>query len=250
MPPVLSIRGLAKQWRCGVARWGASIDVLRKIDLELFAGESLGVVGPDGAGKSTLLLCAAGLVRPDAGTIAWFGASRWPAGPPGIAYVPDRCPYHRFLTVREALEMYATLHELPGRDRARRVWHALERVGLDAHGDATIARLSRAMLQRLGIAQAVLGAPRLVLLDATLDHLDATTTCDIERVLGELRGDGVAILVASVERSNTERIAARVVTLRDGRLHPVVPLERTPNAAFAERPGRVAEASSIEMPSR
>lgn len=241
---VLSLRALTKRFRCGLAPWAGSIDVLREIDLDVAEGELVAIVAPGGAGKSTLLLCSAGLLVPDSGTVAWFGSPRWPAGrPPGIAYVPNRCPWHRFLTVREALELYATLGELAGRDRGRRVWEALERVGLDAHGDETIARLSVAMRRRLSVAQALIGRPRLVLLDQTFDGLDDATAGDLRAVLGAMRGQGVAMLVATAESCTAEG-ASRALALASGRLAPFAPAPEPRVFDLLTRRARVAEADA------
>ncbi len=244
MSSALSIRGLAKRYRCGLAPWGSTIDALRQIDLEVGEGELVGVVAPNGGGKSTLLLCAAGLLVPDAGTVVWFGASRWPAGrPAGIAYVPQRCPYHRFLTVREALELYATLNELPGRDRSRRVWQALERVGLDAHGDETIARLTGPMRRRLAVAQAAIGSPRLVLLDETFDALDDETAAELGGVLRTMRQKGCAMVLTTGERPVADS-ADRAFVLAEGRLFPIADVPGTRVLDFVARRSRVAEAEA------
>lgn len=244
MALALAIRSLTKRFRSGLSPWAATIDVLRDVDLDVAEGELAGIVGPNGSGKSTLLLCAAGLLVPDAGTVAWFGSPRWPTGrPPGIAYTPSRCPWHRFLTVREALELYATLGELAGRDRARRVWEALERVGLDAHGDETIARLGVAMRRRLAVAQTLLGRPRLVLLDETFDDVDDATTGELHAVLAPLRERGAAMLLATRDRRLADD-ADRVLVLAEGSLAPQPPAAEPRVFDLRTRRARVAEADA------
>ncbi|NUO62939.1 MAG: ABC transporter ATP-binding protein [Gemmatimonadaceae bacterium] len=198
MTLALRARSLMKRYRAGFASAQSSIDALRGLDLDVADGELLGLLGPNGAGKSTFLLCAAGLLVPDSGTLEWFGRPAWPGGrPAGIAYVPERSFYHRFLTVREALEFYATLHELPGRERAARVRAALERVGMIEHAEKRISQLSRGMLQRLGIAQAVIGRPRIILLDETLSGLDPLAARDARALLRALRDEGTTIILSS-----------------------------------------------------
>lgn len=223
MSAVLSALGLVKRYRAGVAAWGASIDALRGMDLELAHGELLGLLGPNGAGKSTFLLCAAGLLRPDGGTLSWFGSSRYPFGrPPGVAYVPERSLYPRFLSVREALEFYAMLHELSGPERAERVRAALDRVGLSDQATKRVAHLSRGMVQRLGIAQAIIGRPRLLLLDETLSGLDPVGAREMRELLSGLREEGVSIILSSHDLLSLEHLASRIVVMKEGRAHAAI----------------------------
>ncbi|NUQ92985.1 MAG: ABC transporter ATP-binding protein [Gemmatimonadaceae bacterium] len=220
MTLALRARSLMKRYRAGFASAQSSIDALRGLDLDVADGELLGLLGPNGAGKSTFLLCAAGLLVPDSGTLEWFGRPAWPGGrPAGIAYVPERSFYHRFLTVREALEFYATLHELPGRERAARVRAALERVGMIEHAEKRISQLSRGMLQRLGIAQAVIGRPRIILLDETLSGLDPLAARDARALLRALRDEGTTIILSSHDLLSLEHLASRIVVMRNGQAH-------------------------------
>jgi ABC-2 type transport system ATP-binding protein len=220
MNVALSVHALTKTYRSGLAGCHASVDALRGVDLEVGEGELVGLLGPNGAGKSTLLLCVAGLLHPDGGTIAWFGASRWPDGrPPGIAYAPERAMYHRFLTVRETLEFCATLHELSSADATRRVIDALERVDLLQHAEKRVSQLSRGMTQRLGIAQALIGRPRMLLLDETLSGLDPVAARDIRVLLRSLREAGTTIVLSSHDMLALEHLATRIVVMKDGRAH-------------------------------
>lgn len=220
MTTALAVNGLRKTYRSGVAGCAGSVEALRGMDLDVAEGELVGLLGPNGAGKSTLLLCAAGLLRPDSGTVTWFGSPRWPSGrPPGIAYAPERSMYHRFLTVRETIEFCATLHELATSDRNRRVREALDRVGLAPHADKRVSQLSRGMVQRLGIAQALIGRPRLLLLDETLSGLDPLGAREIRALLRTLRDDGTTIVLSSHDLLALEHLASRVVVMKDGRCH-------------------------------
>lgn len=220
MSVVLSVSGLTKSYRSGLAGCSASVDALRGMDFDVDEGELVGLLGPNGAGKSTLLLCAAGLLRPDAGKIQWFGRDSWPPGrPPGIAYVPERSMYHRFLTVRETLDFCATMHELSAVERNRRVCDALERVDLAGHAGKRVSQLSRGMVQRLGVAQALIGQPRLLLLDETIAGLDPIAARDVRVLLRALRDDGATIILSSHDLLSLEHLASRVVVMKDGRAH-------------------------------
>ncbi|HKR09569.1 MAG TPA: ATP-binding cassette domain-containing protein, partial [Gemmatimonadaceae bacterium] len=113
---------------------------VREVSLDIYRGETVGVVGRPGSGKTTLLLCLAGLLRPDAGSITWFGEQvTGHHVPPGLAYVPQRSGYYSFLTVREALEYYATLHDLSSANRAAQVEAALRDVGLHVHATRRVS---------------------------------------------------------------------------------------------------------------
>lgn len=217
MTRALAATGLVKRYRAGFGSAMSSVEALRGLDMDVATGELLGLLGPNGAGKSTFLLCAAGLLRPDAGEIHWFGLPMAEQGPDGIAYVPEHSLYHRFLTAREALEFYATLHDLPGHERGQRVAQAIERVGLTEHRDKRVSQLSRGMVQRLGIAQAIIGRPRLVLLDETLSGLDPVGARHIRDLLRTLRDDGVTIILSSHDLAALEQLATRIVVMKDGR---------------------------------
>ena len=220
MSVVLSVSGLTKRYRSGVAGCSASVDALQGMEMEVEEGELVGLLGPNGAGKSTLLFCAAGLLRPDSGRIAWFGTTSWPGGrPPGIAYAPERSMYHRFLSIRETLEFCATLHELSPPERTRRVNEALERVDLATQAGKRVSHLSRGMVQRLGIAQALIGQPRLLLLDETLSGLDPVAARDVRVLLRALRDDGTTIVLSSHDLLALEHLASRIVVMKDGRSH-------------------------------
>lgn len=240
-PHALYASALVKCYRAGLPDSPAVVHALRGVDLELGEGEILGVVGAPGAGKSTLLLCAAGLLRPDAGILRWFGEERASYGRPyGVMYVAE-CPrYYPFLTAREALEHYAVLHELPGRDRGVRVATALARTGLAEQAGTQVRRLTAAMLQRLGLAQGIVAASRLLLLDDALSALDPVADGDVPALLRELCARGVAVVVASRDARRVAPLAGRVLVLAEGRVIATTDHSVTP--AAADRPARVAEA--------
>ena len=220
MSVVLSVSGLTKSYHSGIVGCSARVDALQGMDLDVNDGELVGLLGPNGAGKSTLLLCCAGLLRPDSGRIAWYGVPRWPGGrPPGIAYAPERAMYHRFLTIRETLEFCATLHELSSSERNRRVNDALERVDLASQAGKRVSQLSRGTVQRLGIAQALIGLPRLLFLDETLSGLDPVGARDVRALLRALRDGGTTIVLSSHDLLALEHLASRIVVMKDGRSH-------------------------------
>ncbi|PYO78767.1 MAG: hypothetical protein DMD63_06245 [Gemmatimonadetes bacterium] len=157
MQLALSVRGLNKTYHSGPRSRSMAIPALRDISLDVDAGEIVGLVGRPGAGKSTLLLCLAGLLRPDEGSITWFGEQvTGHHVPAGLAYVPQRAGYYSFLTVREALEYYATLHDLSSANRTAQVESALREVCLHVHATRRVSSLSPSLIQRLGLAQSLI----------------------------------------------------------------------------------------------
>jgi ABC-type multidrug transport system ATPase subunit len=212
-----------------------AIPALREVSLEVESGEIVGLVGRPGAGKSTLLLCLAGLLRPDSGSITWFGEQLTGHHvPPGLAYIPQRAGYYSFLSVREALEYYATLHDLSTANRAGQVEAALKDVGLHIHATRRVSSLSPSLLQRLGLAQSLIGSPRAVLLDETLCGEGLLFDQDVVALLARLTRLGIAIILAAPNPVELHRIAARIINIVEGR---VVAASSRTAARVAERFG-------------
>ena len=215
----LCVRGLTKTYRAGPRGRALTIPALREVNLDVEQGEILGLVGRPGAGKSTLLLCLAGLLRSDDGTISWFGEQiTGNHVPPGLAYVPQRAGYYSFLSVREALEYYATLHDLSTANRALQVESALREVSLHVHATRRVSHLSSGMLQRLGLAQAMIGSPRAILLDETLSGQGLLFDKEIVALLTSLARRGITIILAAPNPVELHRIAARVINIMEGRI--------------------------------
>jgi ABC-type multidrug transport system ATPase subunit len=231
MPAALSVQRLVKQYRSGP--WGRTemVRALDGVSLSVAAGEIVAIAGPPASGKSTLLLCAAGLVRADAGSVSWFGTRIVGRSvPPGIAYGPQRSSYYSFLTVREALEYYATLHDLLAADRAAQVEYAVREVALTQHASRRVGCLAPALFQRLGLAQALIGSPRAILLDETLGE-DLLGAADVRGILRRLSGKGVTMLITAPEATALRGVAHRVVRLSAGRV-----VSGIETAAFANVP--------------
>ena len=233
MQLALSVRGLNKTFHSGPKARAMAVPALRDISLDIDAGEIIGLVGRPGAGKSTLLLCLAGLLRPDEGAITWFGEQITGHHlPAGLAYVPQRAGYYSFLTVREALEYYATLHDLSSANRTAQVESALREVCLHVQATRRVSTLSPILLQRLGLAQSLIGSPRAILLDETLSGQGLLFDPDIISLVTRLARRGITIILAAPNPVELHRIAARIINLVEGR---AVPAQRTPASRVAER---------------
>jgi ABC-2 type transport system ATP-binding protein len=228
-----------------------STSALREVNLDIARGEIVGVVGRPGAGKSTLLLCLSGLLRADEGSITWFGEQLTTHHlPPGLAYVPQHAGYYSFLSVREALEYYATLHDLSSANRASQVESALKEVSLHVHATRRVSSLSLGMVQRLGLAQALIGEPRAIMLDETLCGEGLLFEQDIVALLTRLSQRGITIILAAPNPVELHRVAARIIKIVEGRVvtphsetaatgtsqdRPAFELPPTPTSLVAEK---------------
>lgn len=233
MQLALSVRGLNKTYRSGPKSRSMAVPALRDVSVDVDAGEIVGLVGRPGAGKSTLLLCLAGLLRPDDGSITWFGEQiTGHHVPAGLAYVPQRAGYYSFLTVREALEYYATLHDLSSANRTAQVESALREVCLHIHANRRVSSLSPSLIQRLGLAQSLIGSPRAILLDETLCGEGLLFDRDVVSLLTRLTRRGITIILAAPNPVELHRIAARIINIVEGR---AVTARREPASRVAER---------------
>jgi len=206
---VLQARGLVK-------RYGATT-ALRGVDLEVGPGELVGLLGPNGAGKSTLVKICCGLVRPTEGTATVAGA---PAGsPPARAALGYLAELFRFPGWARADEVLALHQQLSGSDGgARERAELLDLVALSDARDRRVEAMSKGMQQRLGIAQAMVGAPQVLLLDEPTSALDPVGRRTVRELLVELRGRGQSVLLNSHLLSEVESVCDRVVIVNGGRV--------------------------------
>ena len=199
----------------GLQKRYGSIAALRGIDLELAEGELLGLLGPNGAGKSTLVKIGCGLVRQSAGQAVVCGAPAGSLAARGaIGYLAELFRFPGWCTADEVLSLHQRLAGSDGGDRERA--DLLELVGLSDARRRKVEAMSKGMQQRLGIAQALVGAPRLLFLDEPTSALDPAGRRAVRAILEEVRGRGIAVLLNSHLLSEVELVCDRVAILLDG----------------------------------
>ncbi|MDX1622664.1 MAG: ABC transporter ATP-binding protein [Gemmatimonadota bacterium] len=213
----VSTEGLAKTYTGAFGR--DPVHALRPLDLEVGRGEIFGLLGPNGAGKTTLVKLLLGLVHPTEGDAAIFGRPiHDPEARRPVGYLPEEHRFPRFLTARHALRLYARMAGVPASEREERADALLATVRLEGAADRKIREFSKGMSERLGIAQALLSRPRLLVLDEPADGVDPVGRREIRDLLLELRQGGATLFVNSHLLSEIERVCTRVAILKEGRL--------------------------------
>ena len=212
---MIELAGLGKTYR-GAYRTPGTV-ALRDVTLSIPAGVVWGVVGPNGAGKSTLFGLLLGFLKPTSGTIRIAGLEpRDYTRRQGAGYLPERFRLAPRWPVRAALHAFASLTAKDGADAL--VDRALERFGLEEHADKTVGALSRGLLQRLGLAQALLGKPELFVLDEPTEGLDPIWRLQFRELINELKDSDPppTLLMASHDLTEIERLVQHVVLLDAG----------------------------------
>ncbi len=217
---------VAKEFGGPLARWrGERVRALDGVTLEVPPGAAVGLVGPNGAGKSTLIRLLLGYMAPTRGGVQVGGMlPRDYAERHGIAYVPDRVVLPPSWTVRGALQAFAALGEVD--EPAARVDRAMRRLGLVDVAHRRVATLSKGNVQRLALAQALLGDRKVMVLDEGTDGLDPDWVARVRDLLAEWRrADPERVLVfASHDLEEVERVAEQAVVLAEGRVREVIDL--------------------------
>ncbi|MDP6944001.1 MAG: ABC transporter ATP-binding protein [Myxococcota bacterium] len=222
--PVIEFVDLAKEFRLGLQL--TRVQAVRGVTLEVTAGEIFGYLGPNGAGKTTTMKMAMALIQPTAGEVKLFGRSiEEPSVRARVGYLPEHPYFYDYLTASEILDFYGQLYGMGRKERARRVGELLELVGLTHAANRTLRRFSKGMLQRVGIAQAIINDPDLVILDEPLSGLDPMGRKEVRDIIVSLREQGKTVFFSSHILHDIETICDRVGLLIHGRLQRVGPLE-------------------------
>jgi Cu-processing system ATP-binding protein len=197
-----------------VKRFG-KVEAVRDVSFSLPEGETVALVGHNGAGKTTLMKLMLGLIRPTGGSIAVLGddpaAGQFEARR-RLGYLPENVSFNAALTGKETLAFYARLKREPEKSAAP----LLDRVGLTHAANRRVGTYSKGMRQRLGLAQALLGEPRVLLLDEPTTGLDPALRQSFYGIVEELRGRGATVLLSSHALTELEERAGRVVIMNRG----------------------------------
>jgi ABC-2 type transport system ATP-binding protein len=234
MAAVVSVQGLRKRYG---RRDPWAVD---GVTFELQPGQAFGLLGPNGSGKTSVVKMIAGLLRPDGGDITLFGSKPGdPAARSQLGFAPEDPDFPKFLRGREVLDYFASLLGLDAEERARRIPETLAFAGLDQE-KRQVRKYSKGMKQRLGIAQAILGRPKLLILDEPTADLDPLGRRDVRALIESLKASGVAVLLNSHLLSEVElvcdtvAILAKGKVLKEGTMAEVVPEGRTLEEVFVE----------------
>ncbi len=228
MASALEASDLRISYRAGWRR--TERQAVRGLNLRVEPGETVGFIGPNGAGKSSTIKALMGFVEPSGGQVRLLGE---PAGSPAarrhVGFLPEVALYYPWLTPQETLWLYGRLAGLDADETRRQTAELLERVGLKGRERERLKGFSKGMLQRVGIAQSLLGEPKLLILDEVSSGLDPLGRRDLRELLMEQKRKGVTIFFSSHELSEVAQLCDRVVLVCGGKVldeRPVASLQR------------------------
>lgn len=220
---VLRADGLAKTFRLGLLR--KRVEAVREASFEVRRGEIFGYLGPNGSGKTTTLKMLMGLVFPSRGRAEVLGrpvpnreAKR------RLGYLPESPYFYEYLTPEEFLDLVGALCDVPRRERRKRARTLIARLGLGHAMGRPLRKFSKGMLQRIGIAQALMGDPELVVLDEPMTGLDPLGRKEIRDLMLELRREGRTVVYSTHILPDVEMTCDRVAMIFSGRVRSVGPL--------------------------
>ncbi|ADY26827.1 ABC transporter related protein [Deinococcus proteolyticus MRP] len=209
--PAIVTRDLRKSY--------GSAEVVRGLNIRVGRGEVFGFLGPNGAGKSTTVKMLLGLVRPTSGELQVLGGSpHHPAVRARLGFLPEQFRYQTWMTGHEFLTFHGQLAGLRDSDIRARVPQVLERVGLAGRGGERLDGYSKGMLQRAGLASALLARPELVFLDEPTSALDPIGRIEVRRIIEDLRDEGVSVFLNSHLLSEVGQVCDHVAFVRQGQV--------------------------------
>ncbi|MFC2160357.1 ABC transporter ATP-binding protein [Acidobacteriota bacterium] len=217
MISALQIDNLHKSFKIGFLLQKKKI--LKGISLQVEKGEIFGYLGPNGAGKTTTLKCVLGLIFPEIGDIKLFNLPNHSLkAKERIGFLPENPYFYDYLTASEFLRFYSQLFVIPEMDKEKRIEDLLQLVDMKKARNLQLRKFSRGMLQRIGLAQALLNNPDLVLLDEPLGGLDPLGRKEIRDILVRLREEGKTVFLSSHILQDIEMICDRVAIIVDGEI--------------------------------
>jgi len=214
---VIETRNLSKIYR---DFWGRKkVHALKSLDIEVRPGEIFGLLGPNGSGKSTTIKLILGLLFPTGGRVLVFGKDATETQKnERIGYLPEESYLYRFLNAEETLDFYGRLFNMSAADRKRRVDELIQLVGLQGAKHRQLREYSKGMARRVGLAQALINDPDLVLLDEPTTGLDPIGTREMKDLILDLRNQGKTVLLCSHQLADVQDVCDRVAILHQGEL--------------------------------
>jgi ABC-2 type transport system ATP-binding protein len=214
---VVETRNLSKVYR---DFWGRSKKTaLKPLDLDVRRGEIFGLLGPNGAGKTTTLKLLLGLIFPSSGEALVFGKPATDVSKnERIGYLPEESYLYKFLDAEETLDFYGRLFDMPPDERKRRAAALIKRVGLERDRKRQLREYSKGMTRRIGVAQALINDPELVILDEPTSGLDPIGTREMKDLIIELREKGKTVIMSSHLLADVEDVCDRIAVLHQGEL--------------------------------
>lgn len=192
---------------------------VKSLTLEVRRGEVFGFLGPNGAGKTTTMNVLLGFVTPTSGTASIFGVDvSQPIARQRIGYLPELTYYYKFLTAEELLRFYARIFKLPASEQETRINEVLKLVELEHARKRLIRTYSKGMQQRVGLAQALINNPDLLILDEPTSGLDPIGRMKVRQIIQRLHGEGKTVFFSSHELGEVETVCDRVAILCQGEL--------------------------------
>jgi ABC-2 type transport system ATP-binding protein len=218
MEPIVETRNLRVEFRAQGAGQARKVAV-KDLNLRVRAGEVFGFLGPNGAGKTTTMNVLLGFVNATAGAAFLFGVDvREPIARQRIGYLPEMTYYYKFLTAEELLRFYARIFRIPRAEADRRIDELLKLVELESARKRPIKTYSKGMQQRVGLAQALINDPDLLILDEPTSGLDPLGRMKVREIIQRLKNAGKTVFFSSHELGEVETVCDRVAIINAGEL--------------------------------
>jgi len=216
--PIVKIENLRVEFRSRETAEKRKI-ALHRLNLNIHRGEVFGFLGPNGAGKTTTMNVLLGFVPPTSGDAFIFGTSvRYPIARQRIGYLPEQTYYYKFLSAEEILRFYAKIFRIPRREVDSRITSVLNLVELDHARKRPIRTYSKGMQQRVGLAQALINNPDLLILDEPTSGLDPIGRMKVRQIIQRLKEEGKTVFFSSHELGEVETVCDRVAIMNGGEL--------------------------------
>jgi ABC-2 type transport system ATP-binding protein len=218
METILELKNLQVEYR-STNRGQPKKIAVKDLNLQVRSGEVFGFLGPNGAGKTTTMNVLLGFVNATSGDAFLFGVNvREPIARQRIGYLPELTYYYKFLTAEEILRFYARIFGIPAREADRRIDQLLKLVELESARKRPLKTYSKGMQQRVGLAQALINNPDLLILDEPTSGLDPLGRMKVRQIIQRLKNEGKTVFFSSHELGEVETVCDRVAIINQGEL--------------------------------